>query len=191
MNNSSNPLGDLSPQDFLENVWQQQPLVVRQAFPGFESPISADELAGLSCEPDVNSRIVIEKGGKHPWQTLYGPMDEAVFQELPATHWSLLVNDVEKHLPELVWIMDRFRFIPDLHYWNYHCGFDSHIIKKNNIPVQSNPFCYGITSISNPYITLHNNSHVGQRCTVSQKDRRNYFGGYHIDMGIRVFPGQH
>ena len=113
MNNGSNPLGDLSPQDFLENYWQQQPLVVRQAFPGIESPISADELAGLSCEPDVNARIVIEKGGKHPWQTLYGPMDEAMFQKLPATHWSLLVNDVEKHLPELVWIVDRFRFIPE------------------------------------------------------------------------------
>ena len=40
-------------------------------------------------------------------------MDEAVFQNLPATHWSLLVNDVEKHLPELVWIVDRFRFIPE------------------------------------------------------------------------------
>ena len=64
MNNGSNPLGDLSPQDFLENYWQQQPLVVRQAFPGIESPISADELAGLSCEPDVNARIVIEKGGQ-------------------------------------------------------------------------------------------------------------------------------
>jgi 50S ribosomal protein L16 3-hydroxylase len=113
MNNSDNPLGDLSPRDFLENVWQQQPLVVRQAFPGFTSPVTADELAGLSCEAGVNARIVIEKGGKQPWQTLYGPMAEAVFQTLPETHWTLLVNDVEKYLPELVWIVDRFRFIPE------------------------------------------------------------------------------
>ena len=113
MNNSDNLLGDLSPQDFLDNVWQQQPLVVRQAFPDFKSPISADELAGLSCEADVNSRIVIEKGGKHPWQALYGPMNEAVFQSLPDTHWTLLVNDVEKYLPQLAWIVDRFRFIPE------------------------------------------------------------------------------
>lgn len=113
MNNSGNPLGDLSPQDFLKNYWQRQPLVVRQAFPGFESPVSADELAGLSCEEEVNARLVIEKGGKHPWQTRFGPMDEAVFQSLPDTHWTLLVNDVEKYLPELAWIVDRFRFIPE------------------------------------------------------------------------------
>lgn len=113
MNNSMNPLGELSPEIFLADYWQQQPLVIRQAFPGFQSPISADELAGLSCEADVNARIVIEKGGEQPWQTLYGPMDETVFEHLPETHWSLLVNDVEKHLPQLAWIVDRFRFIPE------------------------------------------------------------------------------
>ena len=113
MNDGINPLGDLSPQRFLADYWQQQPLVVRQAFPGFRTPISAEELAGLSCEDDVNSRIVIEKGGAHPWQTFYGPMDEAVFRKLPDTHWSLLVNDVEKHVPELAWVLDCFRFIPE------------------------------------------------------------------------------
>ncbi len=113
MNDGINPLGELSPQRFLADYWQQQPLVVRQAFPGFRTPISAEELAGLSCEDDVNSRIVIEKGGEHPWQTFYGPMDEAVFRKLPDTHWSLLVNDVEKHLPEMAWVLDCFRFIPE------------------------------------------------------------------------------
>ena len=108
-----NPLGELSPEAFLADYWQQRPLVVRQAFPGIESPISADELAGLSCEADVNSRIVVEKGGTHPWQTFYGPMDEAVFQGLPDTHWTLLINDVEKHLPQLAWVADCFRFVPE------------------------------------------------------------------------------
>ena len=113
MNDGINPLGDLSAQRFLADYWQQRPLVVRQAFPGFRSPLSAEELAGLSCEDGVDSRIVIEKGGAHPWQTLYGPMDDAVFRKLPETHWSLLVNDVEKHLPELAWVPDCFRFIPE------------------------------------------------------------------------------
>jgi len=108
-----NPLGELTPERFLRDYWQKRPLVIRQAFPGLESPITAEELAGLSCEAGVDSRIVIEKGGEHPWQAIYGPMDEAIFASLPESHWTLLVNDVEKHIPELAWIVDRFRFIPE------------------------------------------------------------------------------
>lgn len=108
-----NPLGELSPEEFLKNYWQKKPLVIRQAFPDFESPITAEELAGLSCEQDVNSRIVLEHGEDHPWQAIYGPMDDGVFARMPETHWTLLVNDVEKLLPELAWIVDQFRFIPE------------------------------------------------------------------------------
>ncbi|NOX09119.1 MAG: DUF2238 domain-containing protein [Gammaproteobacteria bacterium] len=108
-----NPLADLSIETFLRDYWQKKPLFIAQAFPDFQTPISADELAGLACEEGVDSRIVIEKGGEHPWQAIYGPMDEAIFAQLPETHWTLLVNDVEKHLPQLAWIVDAFRFIPE------------------------------------------------------------------------------
>lgn len=107
------PLGEMSTEVFLSEYWQKKPLLIRQGFPDFQSPITADELAGLSCEEGVSSRIVIEKGGDHPWQAIFGPMDEAVFAHLPATHWTLLVNDVEKQLPELIEIVDKFRFIPE------------------------------------------------------------------------------
>ncbi len=107
------PLGEISVEQFIKDYWQQQPLVIRQGFKNFTSPITADELAGLACEEDVHSRIVIEKGGDTSWQLIDGPMDENVFATLPETHWTLLVNDVEKHLPELVSIVDAFRFIPE------------------------------------------------------------------------------
>ena len=113
MTKTTTPLGDLSPEQFLKDYWQKKPLVIRNAFPDFTSPITAEELAGLSCEEEVNSRIVIEKDGEHSWQPIYGPMDNDVFSKLPETHWTLLVNDVEKHLPELAWIIDQFRFIPE------------------------------------------------------------------------------
>ncbi len=107
------PLGGMPADDFLKSYWQKQPLLVRQAFAGFESPISAEELAGLACEDEVHSRIVIEKGGEYPWQAIFGPMSDDLFAGLPDSHWTLLVNDAEKWLPELAWIVDAFRFIPE------------------------------------------------------------------------------
>jgi len=48
-----------------------------------------------------------------PWHVHYGPIEESLFPTLPETHWTLLINDVEKWLPELSWIVDQFRFIPE------------------------------------------------------------------------------
>ncbi len=106
-------LGDISPETFMQEYWQKKPLLIRQAFADFKSPITADELAGLACEEEVDSRIVMEKDGEHPWFPVFGPMDETIFNSMPETHWTLVVNDMEKYLPELAWIVDRFRFIPE------------------------------------------------------------------------------
>ena len=111
----TSPLGNMTIETFLQDYWQKKPLLIRQAFPDFDNPISADELAGLACEEEINSRIVIEKGGDHPWQAIHGPMDEEVFARMPETHWTLVVNDLEKCIPELAWITDQFRFIPEWH----------------------------------------------------------------------------
>ncbi|HPQ96555.1 MAG TPA: cupin domain-containing protein, partial [Thiolinea sp.] len=105
-------LGELAVEDFLRDYWQQQPLLVRQAFPGFELPLSADELAGLACDTDT-ARLVLERGGRHPWELRSGPIAEDAFAGLPETHWTLLVNDCEKMVPELQAIVQPFRFIPD------------------------------------------------------------------------------
>ncbi|MCW8829949.1 MAG: cupin domain-containing protein [Gammaproteobacteria bacterium] len=108
-----NPLGDISPETFMAEYWQKKPLLIRQAFPDFKSPVTPDELAGLACEEEVNSRIVMEKDGEHPWFPMFGPMSDEIYANMPETHWTLVVNDLEKYLPELSWIIDRFRFIPE------------------------------------------------------------------------------
>lgn len=104
--------GDISVEAFLRDYWQKKPLLIRQAFPNFQSPITQDELAGLACETET-ARIVIEKGGEHPWEVRHGAFDDDDFSNLPATHWTLLVNDTDQHLPELKAVMEPFRFIPD------------------------------------------------------------------------------
>jgi len=106
-------LGNLTTEQFFNEYWQKKPLLIRNAIDDFESLISADELAGLSLEDQVQSRIIIEKDANTPWKVIYSPLDESVFTEMPETHWTLLVSDVEKHIPEFTEITDQFRFIPD------------------------------------------------------------------------------
>ncbi len=109
----TNPLGDLQVDQFVAQYWQKKPVVIRQAIKDFSSPVTAEELAGLACEDVVESRIILEKDGRHPWELRSGPFTQRDFSRLPATHWTLLIQDVEKHLPELTWITDAFHFIPD------------------------------------------------------------------------------
>lgn len=98
---------------FVRDYWQKKPCLLRNALPGFTSPISPEELAGLACEEDVHCRLVTETGAEPPWTLRYGPFEEQDFLDLPESHYSLLVSECEKWLPELNGLMDMFRFIPD------------------------------------------------------------------------------
>jgi 50S ribosomal protein L16 3-hydroxylase len=173
MNYKTWPLGGLTPQDFLAQYWQKRPLLVRGAYPDFVSPISPDELAGLACELEVESRLVLarishhptaadadplavtgrtpssrldvgsttlapssgpcapshrrldvlasrdgekcglERGGATPWSVEHGPFEEDRFGDLPETHWTLLVQECNKYIPEFANMLEDFRFIPN------------------------------------------------------------------------------
>ena len=110
---SGHCLADTSIDDFLNHYWQKKPLLIRNAFPGLPSPLSADELAGLACEDHVNARLVLEEHDNKQWQVEFGPFEDSRFSELPESGWSLLVSDVERHLPETKSLLKYFRFIPD------------------------------------------------------------------------------
>lgn len=104
----------LSQQQFLQQYWQKKPLLIRQAYPAFESPILAEELAGLACEPEIESRLIEEHGRNgNTWQVSTGPFSASTFSQLPESHWTLLVQDVDKHVPELQNLLDAFSFIPE------------------------------------------------------------------------------
>ncbi len=106
-------LGTLSPEQFLADYWQQRPLFIRQALPGFRSPITPEELAGLACEEGVTARLILEKGGAHPWEVRYGPFEPKDFAALPPTHWTLLVQEVDRWVPEVAALLETVRFLPN------------------------------------------------------------------------------
>ncbi len=104
-------LGDMPIEEFLRDYWQKKPLLIRQAFPEFKSPITPDELAGLALEEDVESRLVLENGTT-AWELRNGPFDEETFTKLPEKRWTLLVQAVDQWVPEVNQLLDYFRFIP-------------------------------------------------------------------------------
>jgi 50S ribosomal protein L16 3-hydroxylase len=105
-------LGDLTAAQFLADYWQKQPLLIRQAIPNFISPLSPNELAGLACDAQVESRLIMERGGEKPWQVRHGPFTEQDFTQLPESYWTLLVQEVDRHVPEIADLIDKFNFIP-------------------------------------------------------------------------------
>lgn len=105
-------LGGITAQQFLDDYWQQRPLLVRQAIPNIEAPFSPEELAGLTCDTETSSRLILEHG-ETPWQVKHAPFTEDDFTRLPESHWTLLINDLEHYYPELQNILQKFRFLPD------------------------------------------------------------------------------
>ncbi len=109
---ASSVLGKLPVDRFLKEYWQKEPLVVRGAFPGLEDPLSPDELAGLACEKDIDSRLVMQRGGKKPWQVTRGPQRPAVLRRLPRSHWTLLIESMDRHSPKIAALAAAFSFLP-------------------------------------------------------------------------------
>ncbi|MCP3126898.1 cupin domain-containing protein [Shewanella sp. KJ2020] len=94
---------------FLSEYWQKKPLLIKNAFPQFEDPISADELAGLACEEEISSRIVVTKDDN--WEVVQGPFED--YDSYGETHWQLLVQAVNHWYPDSQPLVDAFRFLPD------------------------------------------------------------------------------
>ena len=88
---------------FLARHWQQEPLFIRGATERLRPAISRNELAWLATLDDVESRLVFTE---HVHDRLFyraepGPFDPEYLASLPPRNWTLLVHDVEKHLPAL------------------------------------------------------------------------------------------
>jgi 50S ribosomal protein L16 3-hydroxylase len=102
----------MSTSRFLRDHWQKRPLLVRGALPSFSDPLSAEELAGLACEDGVESRIVTRTRARY--DVRYGPHAERTFRSMPETRWTLLVQEVNRHVPEAADLLDAFSFIPNV-----------------------------------------------------------------------------
>ncbi|MGE8227823.1 MAG: JmjC domain-containing protein [Stenotrophomonas sp.] len=105
------PLG-MSPATFLRDYWQKRPLLIRAAFPDFETPVMPEDLAGLACEEGALARIVSHDRATDGWTLRTGPFQEEDFPGMPDHDWTLLVQDVDKWDPEVRALTSYFNFLP-------------------------------------------------------------------------------
>lgn len=95
---------------FLARYWQKRPLLIRAAG-SFRDLVTPEILAGLACEPEVESRLV-QYHGRQRWQQSLGPFKPKDFKQLGRRNWTLLVQAVDQWLPELQVLHENFSFLP-------------------------------------------------------------------------------
>ncbi|KPQ37881.1 MAG: hypothetical protein HLUCCX21_00865 [Porphyrobacter sp. HL-46] len=96
---------------FLQDYWQQKPLLIRSPWDGWSNPVEPDDLAGLACEPLVESRIITRRD--QAWELEHGPVAESRFASSGRDPWTLLVQSVDHHLAGVSALLDQFRFVPN------------------------------------------------------------------------------
>ena len=77
--------------------------------------LNSGELAWLATQEDVESRLVFThvRGKDTHYEVRHGPFQNDVLSSLPRRNWTLLVQDVEKHLPDFRALFAAVDFIPD------------------------------------------------------------------------------
>lgn len=99
------------PDIFLRDYWQKKPLLIRNPWDAWRNPLDPDELAGLACEEGVESRLIVREG--EGWTLAHGPFAVDRFSRLGAQPWTLLVQAVDHHVPDVAALIDPFRFVPN------------------------------------------------------------------------------
>jgi 50S ribosomal protein L16 3-hydroxylase len=107
--------GKLSAERFLARYWQKDHMIMPQALDRVRPAISRNELGWLATLDDVESRLIFTERGESGvrYRADMGPFDPEYLAALPKRDWTLLVHDVEKHLPAMRKLFAHVPFIPD------------------------------------------------------------------------------
>lgn len=96
---------------FLRDIWQRRPLLIRNPWDAWRNPLDPDELAGLACEEGVEARLITQSGER--WALEHGPFADSRFATLGERRWTLLVQAVDQHVPDVAALLAPFRFVPN------------------------------------------------------------------------------
>lgn len=104
-------LGKLPVEEFMRRYWQKRPLLVRQAIPAADSPVTRERLFALAARDEVEARLVTSFGGR--WRLAHGPFAADALPSIRRRAWTLLVQGVDLVDAAASALLARFRFLPD------------------------------------------------------------------------------
>ncbi len=111
--NRPSPFGEVSIETFLQRYWQREPLMVRGAIAATEhTPPGRDALIAAAIE-GAPARLVVVPGREQVWSVHRQPFRREDFERLPATGWTLLVQETDRLFDGCRRLQERFRFIPN------------------------------------------------------------------------------
>ncbi len=102
--------------EFLDADYERRPVWLPAGASLTPLPLpDADELAWLATQDDVESRLILTESaaGQPRYRATSGPFAAETLEALPRENWTLLLHDVEKHLPDLRRWFDLVPFMPD------------------------------------------------------------------------------
>lgn len=103
----------MTPEIFLRDYWQKQPLLIRQGLPQIIGMFEPQDILELAQAEEVTARLIQtrQQAGEEIWQLKTSPLSAKDFHNLPEK-WSVLVQNLEQWSPELGQLWQAFRFIP-------------------------------------------------------------------------------
>ncbi len=104
-------LGGMSAEYFFRHYWHKKPLLIRQAIPDFQTPVTRDALFALAQQAQVESRLIQQQRGR--WRLQHGPFASTDLPSRRQRNWTLLVQGVNLHHTLADQLLQQFRFIPD------------------------------------------------------------------------------
>jgi len=104
-------LGKLSAQQFIQQYWQQKPVLIPAAYSSAGELINKQDLLAMACAAECESRLVLcDK--KQRWHAEQGPFTAKRLKHLPASGWTILVQAVDQWIPEVAALLKQFDFLP-------------------------------------------------------------------------------
>lgn len=106
-------------QHFLKTHWNVRPVLFKNLLPDYQSPVTPDDLAALSADPSLHSRLIAGKTEASTFKTAtpytlqLGPFPSTFWQTLPEVDWTLLVQGLDCRVPALTNLLDNFSFLPN------------------------------------------------------------------------------